>query len=145
MADPETRTGLVFDVERWLPVPPEQVFRAWTDPEEMRGWFAPDPSMSVEADVDLRVGGRYRLRMGTHIVSGTYVAVERPRRLVFSWRWEGDEDVGEMLVTVEMEAGTDGGTALRLRHERLPDEDQRDNHAQGWHACLARLEEHLGR
>lgn len=143
MADPDTHAGLVFDVERTLPASPEQVFRAWTDPGEMQAWFAPDPAMEIEADVDLRVGGRYRIRMGEYVVSGTYEAVERPTQLVFTWRWETDEAAGETLVTVELAPDGQGGTLLRLRHERLPDETQRTNHAQGWEACLARLEQLL--
>lgn len=143
MAESGTRTGLVYDVERTLPASPEQVFRAWTDPDEMPAWFAPDPSMATEVEVDLRVGGRYRIAMGEYIVSGTYEAIDRPNRLVFNWRWENADDATSTLVTVELSAAEGGGTNLRLRHERLPDEAQRTSHAQGWEACLARLEQHL--
>ena len=42
---------------------PEKVFAAWTDPEKIARWFGPSQvkAGSVRADIDLRVGGRYRI------------------------------------------------------------------------------------
>ena len=43
-------------MERTLAAPPERVFRAWTEPVELARWFAPNPELPTEAEVDLRVG-----------------------------------------------------------------------------------------
>jgi uncharacterized protein YndB with AHSA1/START domain len=73
-------------------------------------------------------------------VSGEYVAVEPPHRLVFTWLWDGE--TAETLVTVELTT-TDAGTRLLLTHERFADDDAgreaAKNHAQGWDDCLDRL------
>lgn len=145
MTRPDTPAALRLDLERHLSAPPDRVFRAWTEPAEVGAWFAPDPAMDTEAEVDLRVGGRYRIRMGEFVVGGRYTEVSRPDRLAFTWRWEAGtdaDDAAEMHVTVELEPDGDG-TRLRLRHERLPNEAERDSHAQGWEANLVRLTEHL--
>jgi uncharacterized protein YndB with AHSA1/START domain len=136
-----SETGL--RIERSFDASPEEVFDAWTNPEVLRRWWAvhPDGSTPV-AEVDLQVGGRYRLSMeapdGTrHTVGGEYNEVKRPNRLVYSWQWELDSgEIGHIsTVTVEFhERG--GSTDVVLEHTGLPDSDSRDRHAHGWAACL---------
>lgn len=76
---------------RRYPVAPEKVWRAWTDPRALSAWFGPGEANSVTlAELDVRAGGRYRIRFHTpdgeeHEVAGSYEAVEPPRRLVFNW------------------------------------------------------------
>lgn len=144
MTRPDAPADLRLDIERRLDAPPDRVFRAWTEPAEMGAWFAPDPAMDTEAEVDLRVGGSYRIRMGEYVVGGRYTEVDRPARLAFTWQWQAgsDGDATEMHVTVDL-VPDGAGTRLRLRHERLPNDAERDSHAQGWEACLARLPQHL--
>jgi uncharacterized protein YndB with AHSA1/START domain len=82
-------------------------------------------------------------------VSGEYVTVEPPHKLVFIWTWEGEDgEDTETQVTVEL-SPTDDGTELSLRHERFGDSEagreQRDQHAQGWHDCFDRLPGRLSR
>jgi uncharacterized protein YndB with AHSA1/START domain len=126
-----------FTLNRTFAVPAERVWRALTDPAALAAWFWPQ-RFATTTEVDLRVGGRYRID-GTAVgmaVSGEYVTVDPPHTLVFTWRWDGEP--GETLVTIELipaEAGTD----LVLRHERFASDGDRDGHAQGWHDCLARL------
>ena len=128
-------------ISRTLAAPLDRVWRAFTDPAALVAWFWPQ-RFAPTAEVDLRVGGRYRIG-GPAVgmaVSGEYVTVEPPHKLVFTWVWDGEP--GETLVTIELAAaGT--GTELALRHERFADDAGRDNHAQGWHDCLDRLPEWL--
>jgi uncharacterized protein YndB with AHSA1/START domain len=130
-------------VERSFDASPEEVFDAWTNPEVLRRWWAvhPDGSTPV-AEVDLRVGGRYRLAMDNpdgvrHTVGGEYREVERPSRLVYTWQWELDSgEPGHIsFVTVEF-VGRGNHTDVVLEHAGLPDSESRDRHAQGWSACL---------
>jgi uncharacterized protein YndB with AHSA1/START domain len=128
-------------INRTLAVPAERVWRALTDPAALAAWFWPR-RFATTTEVDLRVGGRYRID-GTAAgmaVSGEYVTVEPPNKLVFTWRWDGEP--GETLVTIEL-TPVATGTELALRHERFGDDETRDNHAQGWHDCLDRLPAHL--
>lgn len=94
------------------------------------------------AELDLRVGGRFRIEMkhakgNVHCVVGTYREVRPPERLVYTWAWEG-KDMGETLVTVEfLDRG--GSTEVRLTHELFPTSEMRDEHAKGWNGCLDHL------
>jgi len=128
-------------LERTLAAPPERVFRAWTDPAELTLWFAPNPDLPVAAELDLRVGGAYRIRMGRHEALGAYVTIDPPHTLAFTWRWASEPDADDTVVTVSLvPAGS--GTLLTLRHERFADEAARANHDVGWTQSLARLVEH---
>ena len=75
------------EIQRRLAAPGDDVFRWWTDPERLREWMS--PVGTVEAEVDLRVGGTIRIVMkGDGMViehQGTYLEIEPPRRLAFTW------------------------------------------------------------
>lgn len=130
------------EVRRRLPAPVEDVFRWWTETERLREWMS--PVGTVEVEVDLRVGGDFRIVMrgeGMAIEhTGEYLEIDPPRRLVFTWlsRYTGTEP---SLVTVEL-MPHEGATELKLIHERLP-EDVAASHARGWGSMLDRLEGRL--
>ncbi len=48
-------------VRRTIKAGPERVFEAWTRPELLLAWWGPRPVRCSGAEVDLRVGGRYRI------------------------------------------------------------------------------------
>jgi uncharacterized protein YndB with AHSA1/START domain len=94
------------------------------------------------AEIDLRVGGRFRVAMlaadgETHDVSGTYLEVEPQRKLVFSWAWRSTPE-RESRVTVRIEPD-DQGCELVLVHEQFFDEAAREGHTHGWSGALAKL------
>jgi uncharacterized protein YndB with AHSA1/START domain len=124
-------------IRRTLTAPPDRVWRALTDPAALAAWFWPR-RFAPTAEVDLRVGGRYRIAgPGVGLaVAGEYVTVEPPQRLVFTWRWDGEPD--ETLVTVVLTANGEH-TDLAVTHERFTGDAQRDDHAKGWSDCLDRL------
>jgi uncharacterized protein YndB with AHSA1/START domain len=126
-----------LEVSRTLAAPPERVWRAFTEPAALAAWFWPE-RFGPTAEVDLRTGGRFRIagpRVGM-AVSGDYVEIEPPKRLVFTWQWDGEAE--QTLVTVTLVAVADG-TDLTVVHERFADDTSRDNHVQGWSDCLDRL------
>src|SRR6266508_4181320 len=51
-------------VEHWFNAPPEEVFDAYTDPDAQREWYEDQPGWIVEAECDLRVGGRWTVAFG---------------------------------------------------------------------------------
>lgn len=138
----EPSEGTSLEVRRLLPATAEEVFAAWTDPELMGGWMS--PVGHAEVDVDLRVGGQFRVIMGAkgrrleH--TGEYIEVNPAQRLVFTWRspYTGPEP---SVVTVELRPA-ETGTELLLTHERLP-KDQVEPHAGGWGRMLDRLAEEV--
>ncbi len=149
MTTQETRSEITLNLTRTYSAPRDDVFRAWTEPEALKRWFAPSDEFSTPiAEVDLRVGGAYRIGMkppdqeDMFIVVGTYREVQPPERLVFTWSWEEGMDVGETLVTVEFR-DLGGSTEVVLTHELFPNEQARDKHNEGWSGCLERLEKIL--
>jgi len=135
-------------VERILPGPPTSVFEAWTTPEAIKFWFGGADMVIDEVQVDLRVGGRYTIRYRDDggdeaVVTGKYLQIERPRRLVFSWTMKSHQlVVDENVVTVEFH-DLGGRTQVQLTHEPFPGPDIRDLHAQGWNLCLLALSQLL--
>jgi uncharacterized protein YndB with AHSA1/START domain len=119
--------GITLRLSRRFSRTPEAVFRAWTNPDNIRRWWSPAGWTPAEMEVDLRVGGSYRLGMrrieGGHTVyvHGRFLEVCVPRRLIYSWKWENAfEQMPETQVTVSF-IESDGGTELELIHERLPE------------------------
>lgn len=143
MSDLETTLRL----ERTFEAPAEDVFDAWTNPEVLRRWWAAGPQWSTPlAEVDLRVGGRYRLSMedpatgAIHTVGGEYREVQRPDRLVYSWCWELGGEQSDEVSTVMVEFREDSGrTTVVLEHTNLPSATSRDQHRSGWEGCLENL------
>jgi uncharacterized protein YndB with AHSA1/START domain len=126
--------------------PVDRVFAAWTEPTDMFDWYAPtDEYTTPIAEVDLKVGGSYRVGMkrqgaDLHVVSGQYCRIEPPSLLSFTWAWELPRpDVQETQVTLEFRPNAAGGTDLTFTHERFRDDGQRKGHTEGWTGCLSRL------
>ncbi|MEO7095405.1 MAG: SRPBCC family protein, partial [Polyangiales bacterium] len=92
-----------------------------------------------DAEVDLRVGGAYRignlLPDGKVLwIAGEFEVVEPPHRLVYSWRIDQETTAGSR-VTVRFEPrGT--GTEVIVVHERIDSEATRADHEKGWLGCL---------
>ncbi len=128
MADSEPVT-----LEIMVEAPPETVFEFFVDPRLMRKW------MGGHAVLEPRVGGGYSVDIGDNHVRGSFVDLQPPERVVFTWGWEGSVIVppGSSTVTVVFEA-KEGGTLVRLIHSDLPiEEDLR--HTEGWNHYLGRL------
>jgi glutathione S-transferase len=132
----------ILEIRRTIRAPRQRVFDAWTKPEEMKKWQAPGPMTTPNVDVDLRVGGAYRVYMlapdgATHVAFGTYREITPPSRLVYTWSWEGREI--DSVVTVEFH-DRGNATEVVLRHQ-LPNEDERGRHEHGWIGCFDKLEQ----
>lgn len=98
--------------------------------------------MGVEAWLDARPGGLYRVRINpTHTARGEFVEVDAPRRLVYTFGWEAEDAlVPPGGSTVEIELVPEGdGARVRLRHRDLPSAAAAESHARGWEHYLARL------
>lgn len=133
-----------LEVRRTIAAPRERVFQAWTRPEELKQWSAPGDMTVPVAEVDLRVGGKFRIEMQSpngvrHIGVGVYREVAPPKRLVYTWTWEGEtKGVKDSVITVAFE-GRGKSTEVILRHERLPNEKEVIGHTEGWTGCLEKL------
>jgi uncharacterized protein YndB with AHSA1/START domain len=130
-------------IARTFEAPRDRVFRAFTEKEAVKVWFAtPNLRWLEEPTLDARPGGAYRWTVGdgskTWCIHGKYVEVKPPERLVFTWLWENDPirgESGDTVVTVDFyERG--GRTEVVLTHESLPSEVSRKEHEEGWAECL---------
>jgi uncharacterized protein YndB with AHSA1/START domain len=137
-------------LSRHYPVAPEKVWRAWTDPQAVKRWWGPTPGEPVSlAELDVRVGGRFRIVFGgpdgkLHECAGTYKEVVPNQKLVFTWSWPNSTPERVSVVTIEFRA-TGKGTDLLFKHEQLFDEAARDGHKRGWTGALDKLEQFLKR
>lgn len=128
-----------IEIRRRLLAPVGEVFRWWTEADLLREWMS--PVGTVEAHVDLRVGGVLRIVMrGDGIVIehvGEYIEIEPPGRLVFTWA-SAFTGAAPSLITLELEPEGANATNLHLVHSQLP-ESIVTTHRQGWGAMLDRL------
>ena len=132
-------------IKRRFKATPAQVYRAWTDPAQLARWMGGPEVTAAEAQADVRVGGRYHVRMTTatdeHNVGGVYREVRPDEKLVFTWAWRSTPE-RESLVTVHLKADGDH-TIMTFTHEQFFDEPARDRHEHGWTGSFAMLEAHL--
>lgn len=142
--DTQTET---LRITRVFDAPQLEVFRAWTEPEELKKWWRVGVGWTTPlVEVDLRVGGRFAL--GTkppgkelHVVRGEYREVGAPNRLVYTWRVEGRGEE-ENLVTVEFRPQGEK-TEVLIAHRLLTRESAAES-GTGWESVLKSLQELLG-
>ena len=142
----DTEVGVV-SITRTLKATPEQVFEAWTDADQMKLWLYPAPGIYAEADCDPVVGGHYRLvkifDWGARVVSGEYLVVEPPHRLVFTWAaddWGPDTRPSQITVTLLPDGDA---TEMTIVHEQLPNPRIFGGAKLAWVSVVDRLEETL--
>jgi uncharacterized protein YndB with AHSA1/START domain len=136
--------GITLVTRRTIQATPTRLFDAWTEPEQLRAWWGPRPITCSGAEVDLRVGGKYRIQNlmpdgGTIVIEGDFQLIDRPNRLTYTWR-VGDETPSK--VTVRFEARGEA-TEVIVIHEQIPNEQIRQSHEGGWIGCLDGLAQHF--
>lgn len=112
---------------------PEVVFPYFTDPALIARWLCD------RAELDPRPDGELFLDMGPIAVRGTYLTVEAPYRVTFTWGVPGDASLSPGSTTVEVVLTQDGdGTIVVLTHRRLP-AGELARHRAGWEGKLIAL------
>ncbi|HLZ23491.1 MAG TPA: SRPBCC domain-containing protein [Ktedonobacterales bacterium] len=135
----------VLTITRILTASRQAVFDAWTNAESVRQWMCPGDGSVAVAELDVRVGGTFRVDMivdGERTVhTGIYQEVRPPEKLVFTWTSKRTQQIAT-LVTVELRAlGVQ--TELTLTQTRLPDEGTTQMHTRGWILIMERLADFL--
>jgi uncharacterized protein YndB with AHSA1/START domain len=126
---------------------PQIVFDAVTTPEGITQWWGPDAGPVLAAEVDLRVGGHYRVRFVRMLdsteyeSSGEFLEIVRPELVVMSWRWSDRmPDPGESRVEFALKSIPEG-TELTFTHSQLQDDEEtRLGHEAGWTGAFDKLE-----
>ena len=137
---------------REFDAPRELVFKAWTDPAHFPHWFCPPGFETVLCEMDVRVGGFYRIhwRDGKGTIypnKADYREVIPPEKLVYADSWDDDRPENEpVVVTVTFE---DLGGRTRMTSRSL---FQNSDHLErikamgveaGWALFLDRLAAHV--
>ena len=114
---------------------PETVWELLTDPEKITRW------KGVHAEFDSRDGGSYRIEViPGRTAAGTIVELDPPRKLVYTWGWEGQPELPPGASTVEfLLEPTENGTKLTFLHHKLPGLDAANSHGHGWDHYFERL------
>ena len=115
--------------ERLYDFTPEQLWRALTDPDQLRGWLGHVRSL------DLRADGEVRLDVDEDEVAGRVLSVDPGRVLEYTWTYPGEP---ESVVRFEL-FPREHGTLLVLDHRRL-DREAGVAYGAGWHAHLDLLD-----
>ena len=142
-------------IQRTIPAPPHQVYRAWLEPDLLRRWLAPGGLEVTGVEVDERVGGRYRIwqadpATGSDVGGFECELIELvpDRRIVFRWGFIGPDRTSgpafDSLLTITLREAPGGATELTLVHERLGELAAAmpyvaENVGPGWESALAKL------
>jgi len=105
--------------------PIAQVWSALVEREALAAWM-----LDETAAVDLRVGGAYAFFAGE--TTGRFTRIDAPTILEYTWRQEDwPEAWADSKVCWELEAHG-ASTRILLYHRDFPNEDERENHDDGW-------------
>lgn len=132
------RDGVVV-CEVFIAAPPDTVYQYLVDARLQERW------MGKDVQLDPRPGGVMRVDYGEgDVARGSFVAVEPPLRVMYTWGWEsGTAQPPPGASTVEYRLSAEGpGTRLTLEHRDLP-VDERGSHSEGWVHFLGRLATHV--
>ena len=130
-----------IDLTRTFPAPPERIYAAWTDGDQLAQWFGL-PDSTAEATCDARVGGSWSLTMhspqGQFGFSGAYSEVAPPSRLAFTLQAAGQDGVETCTVDI---ASHDDGSEMRFTQggDNLTIE-QYEQATAGWAVFFERLD-----
>lgn len=132
-------------IERVIRAGRARVFEAFTNPDDLARWSAPEGIDVADGAVDLRVGGKWSVVMhdpktdARYHAEGVYREITPPERLVYTHYWLTDEKPIETLITVELHEEGEA-TRVVMVHEGFLAKESRDGHEAGWDSCFNRLE-----
>src|SRR5262245_851330 len=142
----KTADKTAIEIKTFNSAPRDGVYAAWTEPVKLKEWWGPKEVQTLKIVADTRIGGKYRWDLvnqdGEQMAClGEYLELVPGKKVVFTWKWDDDDDWKNHNSVVSVEfSDRDGGTELRLTHSQLPSEESRDRHNQGWSSVLDRLE-----
>jgi uncharacterized protein YndB with AHSA1/START domain len=125
---------------RLIAASPDKVYRAWTEPELLKQWFAPAPLTTPVAELGVRPGGAKLVVMrtpdGTEMpCRGVYLEVVENEKLVFTDAYTSAwEPSGKPFMTVVLSfQNEDGKTRYTARVRHWTGEDRETHEKMGFH------------
>ncbi len=128
-------------LERVIAAPRDKIWRCWTEPELLKQWYCPPPWQVVEADLDVRAGGRCRVVMqgpeGQRVpLPGLYLEVIPGARLVFTDAFESawvPSSKAFMVGEIRLEDTEAGHTHYQAFAHHWNAEDRATHEQMGFH------------
>ncbi len=141
------KTASSLKLQRTVSASVERVYKAWTEPEQMRKWFGCEYVTDIQVSQNLTVGGQYKVQMTTDpdgvvvTVHGVYKEVVPNKKLVYTWNSDSAEyPASDTLISVEfIERGK--GTEIVLEHTNFALEKSVEGHSLGWTASFNKITE----
>jgi uncharacterized protein YndB with AHSA1/START domain len=128
-------------INREFNAPVSLVFRLWESRDHMLRWWGPEKFTTIELDWELTPGRPWRGAMtsqqyGLSRFSGVIRDVEKNKRIVFTFRWDGDSGPNsDTMVTVTF-AEKDGKTVQTFHQTPFATVADRDSHVGGWNSLF---------
>jgi uncharacterized protein YndB with AHSA1/START domain len=141
--------GLTLRLTRALASPRAVVYEALTNAAQLAKWWGPQGFTTPSVDLDLRVGGSYRIAMqppdgDLFQLSGEFREVDSPARLAYTVRWEPPDPADRETVVALSLHERDEETEVLLTHGEFATQARLALHEEGWTESLGRLEQVLG-
>lgn len=129
---------------------PDVLYKAWTDPEQLKQWWKPMGSQLTEVVNELREGGKIEYKFQTEgkdnlVITGEYLEVQPNEKLVYTWNWQVLEDTvndSNYNLTVEFKAA-ETGSSIDISQEKNDKQEAIQPHQHGWEEALNHLAEFL--
>lgn len=129
---------------RRIKAAPAKVFRAWIDPEILARWWQPGGATLLAAEIDARVGGRYRMSFtnfsggGSHDFGGEFLELVPDARIVHTDTFDDPNLPGTMRTSIDLRA-VSCGTELKVTQEGVPAAIPPESCYLGWQESLLLL------
>lgn len=139
-----------LSITRILGAPRDKIYRAWTEPDLLKQWFAPKPFETAHAELDVRPGGSSLIVMrtpdGTEMPSrGVYLEVMKNERIVFTdaftSAWEPSEKPFMTVILTFESLDQSTRYTARARHWSSADREMHESMGfhEGWGQCADQL------
>jgi uncharacterized protein YndB with AHSA1/START domain len=148
-------------ITREFNAPVDEVWRAWTEPEEYKKWWGPKSFTCPFCQIDLRVGGKYLSSMkapdGSEFwTTGEYREIDPLRRIVYtdsfadkdgnivpSSHYGMSSEIPQVMdVIIDLEE-KNGSTKMTLTHIGIPEGKMQNDTKSGWNESFDKLEASL--
>jgi uncharacterized protein YndB with AHSA1/START domain len=133
-------------ITRDFDAPASLLFTLWSDVTHFQKWMGPEGFDCADAEIDFRIGGKYRGRIRSpehgdnNWFGGAYREIEPPTRLVFTWMWDnGPSGEVETLITITFREHGDGKTTMTFHQSPFISVERRDAHVGGWTSLFNKL------
>lgn len=142
----EHRAPRDFDlfIERTFDAPAALVFSIWEERDHMIRWLGPTGFTCTHLTSDFRPGGKWRAciaseEYGTHWMGGEYREIEKNRRIVYTFKWDSDDDSETLDTVITVGLTEKAGKTVQTFHQTpMASAESRDSHSEGWNESFDR-------